>query len=393
MAFAGMRGTGSWGTGERPQNFREMILWLEPNGTSPLFALSSKMKKQTTDDPQIHWWEERQDITRVRINGALNNAATTVVVDAGALALAPGDILQVENTQVVGYDSELLRVTSVTNDTTFVVTRGYAGSTAASITDDWYLTKIGSAHGEGTTSPDAVSRNPTKLTNYTQIFKTPYQITKTALETKFRTGDPLKNEQKRKAFDHSEKIEWSLLFGKAWEGTDANGMPIRTMGGLRSFLSTNVTVFSAAVTTDSFLNAVAPLFNWSGEGAGDQRIAFCGNNALNILNKAIKTDSSSRINFDKVVEYYGMRFNRFILPQGEVLLKTHPLMNVHPRYQNSMFVINPAGLVYRPLRNRDTKIEKDIQPNDADYKKDQWLTECTFEIHHERTMGFLTNFQ
>lgn len=27
MAVAGLRGTGDWGTDERPKNFREMILW------------------------------------------------------------------------------------------------------------------------------------------------------------------------------------------------------------------------------------------------------------------------------------------------------------------------------------------------------------------------------
>jgi hypothetical protein len=42
MAIAGLRGTGDWGTDERPKNFREMILWLNPNGTAPIFALSSR---------------------------------------------------------------------------------------------------------------------------------------------------------------------------------------------------------------------------------------------------------------------------------------------------------------------------------------------------------------
>lgn len=393
MAFAGLRGSGSWGTSERPQNFREMILWMEPNGTAPLFALTSKARKQSTNDPQFHWWEETNSITRLQLNDGdnMSNSDTTVVVNSGALALAPGDILQVEKTQATSYDNELVRVASVTNDTTFVVTRGFAGSTAATINDDSWFTKIGSAHGEGTTAPDTSSRNPTKLTNYTQIFKTPYKITKTALETYFRTGDPKKNEQKRKSFDHAEKIEQSLLFGKAWEGTDSNGMPFRSMGGLREFITTNVTVFAATLTTNSFMDAVYPVFDYSGEGAGDERIAFCGNGALNVLNKAINTDSGTQINFDKVIEFYGMRFNRFIMPQGVLNIKTHPLMNVHPVYTNSMFIINPAGLIYRPLRNRDTKMEKNIQAPDADYIMDQWLTECGFEIHHEKTMAFLTN--
>ena len=44
-AFAGLRGTGDWGTDERPKNFRELILWANPNCRAPLFALMARMKK------------------------------------------------------------------------------------------------------------------------------------------------------------------------------------------------------------------------------------------------------------------------------------------------------------------------------------------------------------
>ena len=56
--FAGLRGTGSFGTDERPKNFREMILWLNPNGSAPLYALTSKAKTETVDDPEFAWWRK-----------------------------------------------------------------------------------------------------------------------------------------------------------------------------------------------------------------------------------------------------------------------------------------------------------------------------------------------
>jgi hypothetical protein len=49
--IAGLRGTGDWGTDERPKSFREGILRFNPNGTAPIFALSSKAKKRTVTDP------------------------------------------------------------------------------------------------------------------------------------------------------------------------------------------------------------------------------------------------------------------------------------------------------------------------------------------------------
>lgn len=54
-AIAGLRGTGDWGADERPKNFREYILWRDPNGMAPLTALLSKMGSESTDDPEFSW--------------------------------------------------------------------------------------------------------------------------------------------------------------------------------------------------------------------------------------------------------------------------------------------------------------------------------------------------
>ncbi len=50
--FLGMRGDGDWGTSVRPQNYRQGMLFLFPNGDMPLTALMSMMKEEKVDDPQ-----------------------------------------------------------------------------------------------------------------------------------------------------------------------------------------------------------------------------------------------------------------------------------------------------------------------------------------------------
>jgi hypothetical protein len=85
-----------------------------------------------------------------------------------------------------------------------------------------------------------------------------------------------------------------------------------------------------------------------------------------------------------------MQLQRWILPQGTLYVRTHPLMNVHARFTNSAFIIDPSALVYRYMR--DTKAQTNIQANDADLEKGQWLTEAGLEIRHEKTMGYLGNF-
>jgi hypothetical protein len=44
--IAGLRGTGDWGTDERPKSFHEGILRFNPNGTAPIFALSSRQRNE-----------------------------------------------------------------------------------------------------------------------------------------------------------------------------------------------------------------------------------------------------------------------------------------------------------------------------------------------------------
>ena len=74
------------------------------------------------------------------------------------------------------------------------------------------FTLLGSAYAEGTAAPRAVSRNPVKFFNYTQIFKNTYELSGTADNTDVRTGSPWSNDKKRKMFDHARGIELSMLF-------------------------------------------------------------------------------------------------------------------------------------------------------------------------------------
>lgn len=391
-AFAGLRGTGDWGTDERPKNFRELILWRNPNGSAPLTAFLSKMATEKTDDPEFAWWEEELKAVRLQLNGVMNTVATTVMVVqaetsliSGALNVVAGDVLLIETSDAT--TAEIVRVNGVANDTTFDVLRGQAGTAAAAIPDTTRITKIGNVFGEGTLSPSVTSRNPTKKNNYCQIFKTAYDVTRTASQTYARTGDLVKNERKRKMFDHSVALEFAFIFGKPLETTGTNGKPLRFTGGLRSFITSNVTVFATTPTELTFMNAVTPMFDYDA-GGGNERIFFCGNGFLNSLNRLAK--AGMQVRCDEVVKVYGMDLQKWILPQGTLYLRTHPLFNTHGRYTNSAFGIAPSAIKYRPLM--DTKFQDNIQANDSDEIKGQWITECGLELNHERTMCYLGNF-
>jgi len=403
---AGLRGTGDFSTDERPKDFRGNILFFNPNGEAPIFALSAKAGKRVVKDPEFSWWNEGNALVRLQVNGSHAAGDTLITVDTAdpttttlganygtATHLKPGDVLMVEPaTDNATYAPELVEVTNVLSDTQFSAKRGVGGSTAATIANDIWLTLIGSAYAEGTGAPRAVSRNPLKFFNYTQIFKNTYELTGTADHTEFRTGDPWSNDKKRKMYDHSRDIELSILFGRRAETTGDNGKPLRTMGGLRTYIpASNTTVFGAAVTPNSFIDAVAPVFDFN-TGAGDTRIMFVGNQAAIELGKVFNAATNIHINTTEKVKVYGIGFQEVTLPSGRLLIKTHPLLSRHGLYKKSGFVLDFDAFKWAPLEGRDTKTKDDVQNDDEDVRRGFVQTEAGIEVGYGGlTMAYLGN--
>ena len=282
------------------------------------------------------------------------------------------------------------KLQNIVDDNTIEVDRGWAG-VEQTPGGNFIILLVGKSFGEGTRSPDSRTSYPKQNKNYTQIFKTPFQVTNTARQTRFRTGDAFQNDRKRAMFNHSESLEWAMLWGIPQQIVTTGSNPERSMGGIRNYLSSHVNGSVGAVDSNFFIDTVSPLFDFNAGGAGDQRICFLGNGALNSINKAERNASYTHVHYNGKITFAGLKLLELEIPQGTFYLKTHPLMNTDPVYRNAMFVTNPKGIIVRPMRGRDTKIQKEIQENDADYRKDQWLTETSFELQFERTQGYFGN--
>ena len=407
--FGGIRGTDDWVADERPKNFAEMILWRNPNGTAPVTALLSKVSKESVDDPQFHWWDEPNDLVRLQVNGALTATDTQIVIDStdptdvspdlhygAATNLTPGDLLLVEPaTDAAVFNHEVVEVVAVQSATQFTVIRGASGTTPGVIANDVFLLRIGTAFAEGSGLPTASHRNPQKYFNYTQIFKRIYEITGTASKTRTRTGDPKKNDKQRQMTLYSQDTEMAFLWGQRSETIGTNGKPKRTMGGLRSYINSSTTSILADGWTlfgqgaNTLINRVSPVFEFDTE-AGDSRMCFVGNGALNAINNAIAAQSgvgAATVNWGADAKMFGMNFRELTFPQGKLMMKTHPLMNRHPLYKNSMFIIDFSSLTYKYIEGRDTMFKDNVQTEDEDVERGRWMGELSLEVAY----GGLTN--
>lgn len=408
MAIQGLRDTSGFVTDQRPKNWREGIMLLYPNGKAPLTALTSLMKSKTVDDPEYYWWDKRLNTRRLLLSASISSTGQTALsvtaegsTSAGALTLKEGDVLYVEQT------GEILRVAAnPTTDTSVTVTRGFAGSTAQTVTISSAgvnpnILVIGSAYEEASNAPTGVNFDPTKRYNYTQIFRNALEMSRTAMKTQLRTGDQVR-EAKRETLElHSIDMERAFWFGKRSESTN-NGKPIRTCDGFINVVeSTNIKTvtsdYPAGLTMTGLEEYLYQIFKFGSQ----EKMAFCGNRAMLTVQQIVRRNTTYNIQFG--VKEYGMNVSRLTTPFGELILKTHPLFNyvtsgtnptatsAYYGMESWMAVIDADNLTYVSLKDSDTKYEPKLETNGMDGMKSGYLTEASIMITHPVTHYLLKN--
>ena len=418
--FLGMRGTGDWVTDQRPKNWREGILYLYPNGTASLTAILSKMKSESTDDPEFNWWTKTLPTQRATLTGKYTNILLSTAYVSGGVA---GDTIYGKMTEAhadqfrVGHQV-LFRDAShwdvdCNAKVTAVVKAGASSYVACKlleadnngastdISDADTLLIVGSINAEGASMPDAVSYDSVKLTNYTQIFRTPLSITRTARKTKLRTGDAYQ-EMKREALElHSIEMEKAFLFGVSSEGIGSNGKPERTTQGI-------IPTAIASGTSDDFsLNTDYSADTWlaSGEDWLDEKLeimfrygsreklALCGSGSLLGIQRLIK--NKGNFEFHAKTMDYGIQVIKWTTVFGVINIVTHPLFSYEATNRNSMLVLEPANIRYRYVDDTKFYAEGEMQNTGrarTDSTEEEFLTEAGLEYHHPISWGYLNGF-
>lgn len=416
-----MRGTGDWVTNQRPENWRQQILYLYPNGMMPLTAILSMMPSERVDDPHFHWWTQlNTDIIGDVANVYTDAACTTAYVSGGVA----GDTVyiriddSVANYIRVGHQI-LLRDAShydvdVVGEVVFVdVVSGVNLSTvgvklledddngaSTDLSDCDAFKIIGNVNSEGAEMPDAVQRDPEEQYNYTQIFRTPLSITRTARLTKLRTENDYQK-MKREALEmHGIEMENAFLWGIRTLGTGDNGKPKRTTLGLINWIRAG-----AAANCDDFsLNTDYATDTWVTSGeiwfdnileqifryGAQEKLALCGSGALLGINRLAK--AGGQVNLTPDSAEYGLKVIQWITPFGVVNLKTHPLFSYDATTRNMMVIFEPKDLIYKYIT--DTTFYPDKEKDSRNGKRldatiEEYLTECGLEFHHAEKCGVL----
>ena len=387
-AISGMRGSGEFSTDFRPKNYRELFTLLEPNGNAPLQAMLAMSSTETTDDPEYKNFRDELPDRTLTVNGAIaNTTGTSITIDA-----ADDNKFAVNGSIVINQTTgEVMHVTADTASTTLAVARNIGG-TSHQIADNAVLFIAGFAAAEGGSSPTAISFDATVVSNYTQIFRTAFQVSNTLSSTFLRTGDKMDESMTKALKMHMSDIERAMFFGVKHEANGSSATPTRYTGGLVNSL-TNV----VDITTD--------YASYGGTGAGkmteegfdsllistvfkygsNQKIAFVGETVANQLQQIGK----DRWQPTAVEGTYGVNLVKYSTFAGDLMVHLHPMFRQLNHMKNAMVIVDFPYMSYRCLEGRDTQLLENRQSPDADSVKHEYLTECGLELLQDKVHAYI----
>lgn len=366
--ITGVRSTGNILSNKMVIDMSDDIALLQPNETPFMsFLKIAKRNTELANNSKFEWMEDDLGARWDAVNQANETAAgTSIVVDNGAY-FAVGDIIKVPRTD------EVILVTAISTNTLTVV-RGYGVTTAALLVDNDPLVIIGNVNEEGSGTRTIKTTKETVKFNYSQIWKTPFGVTNTENATKMYGGSDLSYQQMKKGVEHKIDMARSFMYGEKKLDTSGTN-PKRATGGLLSFLTANEYDAGGALTRSEFDNNVSEeVFKYGSK----TKLLLCSARMLSVINDW----AMGQLQVNQDAKKYGLNIAEYITPFGTYALMNEQRILEGATYGGYGVVIDPDAVKFRPLKGRDTRLETNIQNNDEDQRKDQYITEAGLEVRN-----------
>jgi hypothetical protein len=427
---------------DRFTNIRRRVFYFYPNGAAPLTGLLSLMKDEATNDPEYSWFEKRLTQQVSSTVAATGGNGGPFLSAAGTQLGATFTWTQDTNYRCAVADSTQFRTghevkfaqltssgTSV-GDFIGVVTTNPAmtpgfitfralsptntnaidnGSTQNIGNETWV---VGSTFSQGSYDiTQEIYNLPQNVGNYCQIFRTPFSMTGTSIKTsaKYDETGPYKDKAKEHSVLHMIEMEKAYLFGVSRKFVGTDGLPHYTTAGVLSFLAAweAGTIYGntpATLNTDDnkriisltgginekiyekYLERVFRVTN----NMANEKLVLCGSGALSVLTQMYRSKTMLQARQGDLTTY-GMTVVQHNTPYGTIYYKTHPWFSQNNTLRYNMLFLDVPNLRYRYVEGRDTELLRNRQQNDADFRKDEWLSECGLELRFPESHMYLQN--
>lgn len=402
MSTTGIFNSGSFTQDIVKKSFASLITRLMPNGTAPLFAISSMLGTETAVQIEHGFFTKTMLFPGLELASSIDATQTTITV-ASTANLIPGQIHRFEQTK------ENVLINQVLSPTQINVVRGVGGGNAAitlgaGVNPNAY--QVGNAFEEASLRPNALALNPVRITNITQIFRNTWAISGSAQRMEVIAGNKTDSENKQDcAILHSTDIETALIFGKKSMGT-RNGQPFRTMDGLISIVG-NIAYYPSTYSAPNVYTAqtsgtdanmledmLDPCFNQTTDPkVGNSRILFCGGTAIRAINQIGMLNGEYKLVDGQT--NWGLRFKTLTFARGTFDLIEHPLFNSNPDWMKMAIALDPSSFKianFRETENKEFNTQGgQAQDNGIDAIGGTLTTELTCEVRNPPANAIIYN--
>lgn len=226
----------------------DRILMIEPYNIATYLALGTDMGKfnfVNKDGKVYEWLQDTFNTTTGQLEAAITGTTTTTLTIVDEASFQPGDVLLI--------DSEQIWISGMSGATATIV-KGWGSTTKTTHADSATITLVSRARIDGDTADDSPSTTIASGYNYTQIL----QRTVNVARSKEKLAEYGVSSWEDYLIDKYMKELMMLLnklpfYGKRSSSSTLGGAGsatvARTAGGLRTFITTNLTNCSSAALT------------------------------------------------------------------------------------------------------------------------------------------------
>lgn len=352
------------------KSFAGMITRLMPNGTAPLFGMTSMLPSETAVQTEHGFFTKTMLFPQLTVGGGGQAAGDTTFTVTSTSNVLPGMLMRVNTT------GENVLINSVLSATQVQVQRAVGTVAAQAIAGAVALYQVGNAFEESSVRPQSLIINPVRITNLTQIFRNTWAISDTVRTTQMIAGETNVAESRQDcAAFHAADIEKAIFFGQKSQGT-RNGQPFRTMDGLINivgnlsyypsyYAATNVNTAGATTNYTQLEGFLDPVFNQATDPkVANERVLFVGGSAKRVLNNIGRLNGTYNIADGQTS--YGLQFSTFKTSRGTFRMIEHPLFNSNTDWSKMAIAVDLSSFRLAYLGDRKTQNREFNQDGDAD---------------------------
>jgi hypothetical protein len=353
--------TGIFNIGKNPpelnmRSFAGTILRLFPNGSAPMFALTSQSGKSSAKSTTHGYFSKTMSFVKTTLGAAVADGAATTFKLASTVGVTPGMVLYLPSTR------ENIRVITVVDATDITVKRGFGRAPAAAAGSGAAIFQVGTAYEEGSLRPIARQLATVYIPNYTQIFRNAWGLTDTARASMAEMGySNVAESRKDCVLFHSTDIESAIIWGQpVAPAIGPNGQPLHATQGvldaMEQYAPQNTNAAAATTNYDQLVQLLEPAFAYSTDMSNPrERVLFGDAQAIRVINQVgVK---SGQVQIVQGETNFGMHFTTFKFYKGVIRMLEHPLLNGLGQ-QGTAIVMDMPALKMAYMSGRDTKAEE-----------------------------------